>query len=247
MNDTLRGNILFGRRCNKERYEKVIEACALLDDLAVLPAGDKTEIGEKGINLSGGQKARVSLARAMYSEETKLLLLDDPLSAVDAHVGEHLFRRAITGEVSAGTTRLFVTHHVHFLPRCDKVIVLEGGRIKHYGKYSDLIDLGVDFAGSVDVTKGDLSLKLVVFPCVGESKRCSLTKTRTAICAGDGEAYAKSLASTKHSIRPLGTNTSQTNTYPSTEKITCALHVPFGFMRMRKRVESTKRCRQRGV
>lgn len=155
VNDTLRGNILFGRRYNKERYEKVIEACALLDDLAVLPAGDKTEIGEKGINLSGGQKARVSLARAMYSEETKLLLLDDPLSAVDAHVGEHLFRRAITGEVSAGTTRLLVTHHVHFLPRCDKVIVLEGGRIKHYGKYSDLIDEGVDFAGSVDVTKGD--------------------------------------------------------------------------------------------
>ncbi len=155
VNDTLRGNILFGRRYNRERYEKVIEACALLDDLAVLPAGDKTEIGEKGINLSGGQKARVSLARAMYSEETKLLLLDDPLSAVDAHVGEHLFRRAITGEVSAGTTRLLVTHHVHFLPRCDKVIVMEGGRIKHYGKYSDLIDEGVDFADSVDVTKGD--------------------------------------------------------------------------------------------
>ena len=155
VNDTLRGNILFGRRYNRERYEKVIEACALLDDLAVLPAGDRTEIGEKGINLSGGQKARVSLARAMYSEETKLLLLDDPLSAVDAHVGEHLFRRAITGEVSAGTTRLLVTHHVHFLPQCDKVIVMEGGRIKHYGKYSDLIDEGVDFADSVDVTKGD--------------------------------------------------------------------------------------------
>jgi ATP-binding cassette subfamily C (CFTR/MRP) protein 1 len=155
INDTLRGNILFGRRYNKERYEKVVEACALLDDLAVLPAGDKTEIGEKGINLSGGQKARVSLARAMYSEETRLLLLDDPLSAVDAHVGEHLFRRAITGEVSAGTTRLLVTHHVHFLPRCDKVIVLEDGKIKHCGKYFDLIEEGVDFAGSVNVTKGD--------------------------------------------------------------------------------------------
>ena len=155
VNDTLRGNILFGRKYDKERYDKVIEACALVDDLAILPAGDKTEIGEKGINLSGGQKARVSLARAMYSQETKLLLLDDPLSAVDAHVGEHLFKKAITGEVSRGTTRLLVTHHVHFLPRCDAVIVLEGGRIKHYGKYSDLIDQGVDFAGSVDVSKGD--------------------------------------------------------------------------------------------
>jgi len=155
VNDTLRGNILFGRKYNKERYDEVIEACALLDDLGVLPAGDKTEIGEKGINLSGGQKARVGLARAMYSRDTKLLLLDDPLSAVDAHVGEHLFKRAITGDVSTGTTRLLVTHHVHFLPRCDAVIVLEGGRIKHHGKYDDLIDQGVDFAGSVDVSKAD--------------------------------------------------------------------------------------------
>ena len=153
VNDTLKGNILFGRPYVKERYDEVVEACALLDDLAVLPAGDKTEIGERGINLSGGQKARIALARAMYSKETQLMLLDDPLSAVDAHVGEHLFSHAITGNISKGTTRVLVTHHVHFLPRCDKVIMLEKGEVKHTGSYQELIARGVDFAGAVDVSK----------------------------------------------------------------------------------------------
>ena len=153
VNDTLRGNILFGREYDEARYSRVVEVCALQDDLAVLPAGDSTEIGERGINLSGGQKARVALARALYAESTKLLLFDDPLSAVDAHVGEHLFARAIAGKINEGTTRLLVTHHVHFLPRCDKVIVMHHGRIKHQGTYEELIAEGVDFAGAVDVSK----------------------------------------------------------------------------------------------
>ncbi len=110
-------------------------------------------IGERGINLSGGQKARVSLARAMYSEDTKLLLLDDPLSAVDSHVGEHLFSEAIVGDIGVGRTRILVTHHVHILARCDCVIVMENGTIKHQGAYEDLIAQGVDFAGAVDVSK----------------------------------------------------------------------------------------------
>jgi len=110
-------------------------------------------IGERGINLSGGQKARVSLARAMYSSDTRLLLLDDPLSAVDSHVGEHLFSEAIAGEISNGRTRILVTHHVHVLSRCDMVIVMENGTIKHQGAYKDLIAEGVDFVGAVDVSK----------------------------------------------------------------------------------------------
>jgi len=149
INETVKGNIVFGREFDCERYSQVVEACALKDDLAMLPAGDLTEIGERGINLSGGQKARVSLARAMYSPNTKLILLDDPLSAVDSHVGEHLFQKAISGELLAGTTRVLVTHHVHFLPRCDIVVVLENGRIKHCGSYDDLVAQGVDFAGAV--------------------------------------------------------------------------------------------------
>ena len=150
VNDTLRGNILFGRVYDEERYQQVVQACALIDDLNILPAGDMTEIGERGINLSGGQKARISLARALYSKSSKLILLDDPLSAVDAHVGEHLFENAIVGDVCSEATRILVTHHVHFLPRCDKVIFIEGGEIKHFGKYSDLVKQGVDFANSVD-------------------------------------------------------------------------------------------------
>ena len=103
-----------------------------------------------GINLSGGQKARVSLARGLYAKGTKLILLDDPLSAVDAHVGDHLFHKAITGPVANSATRILVTHHVHFLPRCDKVIMIDGGKIQHFGTYSDLIASGVDFAGAVE-------------------------------------------------------------------------------------------------
>lgn len=118
VNDTLRGNILFGREFDQERYDAVLEAWALIEDLEILPAGDLTEIGERGINLSGGQKARVSLARALYSKNTRLVLMDDPLSAVDAHVGEHIFPNAIEGPLTRGTTRILVTHHVH-----DKVIL----------------------------------------------------------------------------------------------------------------------------
>jgi len=151
VNDTLRGNILFGRQFKEERYNSVLEACALVDDLAVLPAGDLTEIGERGINLSGGQKARVSLARALYDAETRLILMDDPLSAVDSHVGEHIFSQAICGDVSNGCTRILVTHHVHLLSRCDQVIVLEKGRIQHCGRYDELVASGVDFAGALDV------------------------------------------------------------------------------------------------
>ena len=93
-NATLRDNVTFGKPYSKETYDAVVEACALKTDLDMLPGGDQTEIGEKGINLSGGQKQRVSLARAVYSG-SNLDLLDDPLSAVDSHVGKHIFNKVI--------------------------------------------------------------------------------------------------------------------------------------------------------
>ncbi len=93
-NATLKDNILFGNQLDDKKYEKVIDACALVTDLNILPAGDRTEIGEKGINLSGGQKQRISLARAVYND-SDIYLLDDPLSAVDAHVGKHIFDNVI--------------------------------------------------------------------------------------------------------------------------------------------------------
>ena len=93
-NATVKDNILFGKVYNKAKYEGVIDACALRSDLKILPGGDSTEIGEKGINLSGGQKQRVSLARAVYND-AEIYLLDDPLSAVDSHVGKHIFEEVI--------------------------------------------------------------------------------------------------------------------------------------------------------
>jgi len=149
VNETLRGNILFGRAYDDERYQLIVNACALKSDLEVLPAGDMTEIGERGINLSGGQKARVSLARALYEKSTRIMLLDDPLSAVDAHVGEHILENAILGDISKGVTRVLVTHHVHVLSLCDKIIVLEDGEIQQFGTYDELVERGVDFADAV--------------------------------------------------------------------------------------------------
>lgn len=151
--ETIRGNIVFGRLFDRRRYERVLDYCALRDDLAILPAGDMTEIGERGINLSGGQKARIALARSFYSRDTKVLLMDDPLSAVDAHVGEHLFEQAIAGPLGKGVTRVLVTHQTHVLPRCDKVIVMEGGHIKHQGTFKELVENGVDFTNAQDAGK----------------------------------------------------------------------------------------------
>ncbi|KAJ2522373.1 hypothetical protein H4217_000798 [Coemansia sp. RSA 1939] len=113
MNATLRDNILFGHRLDQEFYDKVIDACALRPDLGILPSGDMTEIGEKGINLSGGQRARVSLARAVYAR-ADVYILDDPLAAVDANVGKHLYSRVIgPNGLLKSRARILVTNAVH--------------------------------------------------------------------------------------------------------------------------------------
>ncbi|CAM9715193.1 unnamed protein product, partial [Hapterophycus canaliculatus] len=109
-NATLRDNILFGTPYDPERYARVLSACALSSDLDLLEAGDQTEIGEKGINLSGGQQQRVSLARAVYSQ-ADVYLLDDVLSAVDAHVGEHIFKHCVRG-ILRDKAVVMVTHQV---------------------------------------------------------------------------------------------------------------------------------------
>ncbi|CAF1436131.1 unnamed protein product [Rotaria sordida] len=139
MNTTLKENILFGRDFDKKLYDQVIEACALEQDLVMLPAKDQTEIGEKGINLSGGQRQRVSLARALYSN-ADIYLLDDPLSAVDAHVGAHIFKHVIGSKgLLNGKTRILVTHGVSHLHKCDDIIIISQGEIVDHGLYNDLI------------------------------------------------------------------------------------------------------------
>uniref|UniRef100_A0A8C0F3Q0 Canalicular multispecific organic anion transporter 1 n=1 Tax=Bubo bubo TaxID=30461 RepID=A0A8C0F3Q0_BUBBB len=138
-NATLKDNILFGSELDEARYQQVIKACALLPDLELLPAGDQTEIGEKGINLSGGQKQRVSLARAVYSN-ADIYVLDDPLSAVDAHVGKYLFKHVLGPKgLLQKKTRILVTHSISFLPQVDNIVVLVAGAVSEHGSYSTLL------------------------------------------------------------------------------------------------------------
>lgn len=127
-NATIRDNILFGREYDQERYDAVIEGCALFPDLTILESGDLTEIGELGITLSGGQKQRVSLARAIYSA-ADVLILDDCLSAVDSHTGKHLFS-TLTGPLVQGRTVVMVTHQVQLtLSHADYVVALKDGEV----------------------------------------------------------------------------------------------------------------------
>ncbi|XP_031568469.1 multidrug resistance-associated protein 1-like [Actinia tenebrosa] len=138
-NATVQENVLFGKMMDTRRYKEVIRACALQPDLKVLPAGDLTEIGEKGINLSGGQKQRVSLARAVYFN-ADVYLLDDPLSAVDSHVGKHIFDKVLgpTGLIQ-DKTRILVTHRLQYLQHCDQIVVLQNGKISEIGTYNELV------------------------------------------------------------------------------------------------------------
>lgn len=144
LNDSLKENILFGNEYNPDKYNAVLEACCLLPDIAELPYGDMTEIGERGANLSGGQRQRVSLARALYSERP-ILLLDDPVSAVDACVGSHIFSKAIRG-AAKGKTILFVTHQLQYLPECDVVILMKDGQIAEHGTHAQLIGKDRNYA-----------------------------------------------------------------------------------------------------
>eukprot|EP00081_Caenorhabditis_elegans_P026970 NP_510616.2 Uncharacterized protein CELE_E03G2.2 [Caenorhabditis elegans] len=139
LNQSLKKNVLMQADLNDVLYKKVIESCALKEDLKQLPDGDDTEIGEKGINLSGGQKARIALARAVYQSKD-VYFLDDPLSAVDAHVGKHIFDNVIgPNGMLSHTTRILVTNCTSFLQESGKIIVMKDGRIKHCGTYNELL------------------------------------------------------------------------------------------------------------
>ncbi|VDM94999.1 unnamed protein product [Thelazia callipaeda] len=146
-NLSLMDNVLFGTPIDPKRYDTVINACALKPDLATLLAGDQTEIGEKGINLSGGQKHRVSLARAVYAD-SDIILLDDPLSAVDIHVGRHIFNHVISsqGGLLAKKTRVLVTNGLHYLKYCDRIIVMKGGMVAEVGTFEELIQAQSEFS-----------------------------------------------------------------------------------------------------
>ncbi|KAK2747506.1 hypothetical protein FQN57_001998 [Myotisia sp. PD_48] len=137
-NGTLRDNIIFGLPFSSVRYRKVVDACALSEDFRILVDGDLTEIGPRGINLSGGQRWRVSLARALYSR-AGILVMDDIFSAVDVHVGRQIFEQALTGEFGEGRTRILATHHISLcLPNTDYLVLLGDGVMKLSGAPGEL-------------------------------------------------------------------------------------------------------------
>jgi len=160
MNDTVRNNILFGHAplskegaeetVDEERYKLAVQVSSLSHDLKLLPHGDQTEIGEKGITLSGGQKARVAIARTIY-HDADVYLLDDPLAAVDAHVGKDLFNKCIVDEMLLGKSKglkdgeraatvILVTNALQYLSHemVDKIIVLGDGRVEEMGTFAEL-------------------------------------------------------------------------------------------------------------
>ncbi len=136
-NDTLKNNILFNQPLDEEKYKNALTISELNPDLEMLVGGDMTEIGEKGINLSGGQKARVSIARAIYSEKD-IYIFDDPISALDAHVGERIMKNCILDYLK-NKTRILVTHALQYLKFVDRIILIKEGKIIWEGNYDNLI------------------------------------------------------------------------------------------------------------
>lgn len=175
-NDTVRNNILFGQAYDSQRYERIIDACGLLEDFAEMPAGDQTEIGERGINISGGQKQRISLARAAYSG-TDIYLLDDPLSALDTKVGAQVYENLLVGELS-GKTRLLVTHRLEYLEKADSVLVMVDGKIVESGTFRDLRHGGGPFAKLwkthlIGVSSGEN------LPALGDADQAALVRSES--------------------------------------------------------------------
>ncbi|KAF7312085.1 ABC transporter protein [Mycena indigotica] len=143
-NATIRDNICFGLPFDEVKYWKAVKDSCLEPDLEMLPNGDLTEVGEKGISLSGGQRQRLNICRSIYSD-TDIQIFDDPLSALDAHVGKAVFHNVLQNTLS-GKTRILVTHALHFLPYVDYIIALSDGRIAESGTYAELMSIQGEFA-----------------------------------------------------------------------------------------------------
>lgn len=179
LNDTVRNNILFNRPFDKTRYEAVINACGLVRDFEILKAGDKTEIGEKGITLSGGQKQRISLARALYSD-SKHVLLDDCLSAVDAHTASWIYENCITGPLMANRTCILVSHNIALtLKNADLVVMLENGEVKEQGTPMELLDRGV--LGEDELVKSSILSRAASLASISNAGKTVTLKTNTTM------------------------------------------------------------------
>ncbi|KAK7866925.1 hypothetical protein R5R35_001662 [Gryllus longicercus] len=225
-NATLQDNIVFGRSMDQTVYKRVVEACALKPDFDMLPGGDQTEIGEKGINLSGGQKQRVSLARAVYNN-ADVYFLDDPLSAVDSHVGKHIFENVIgPSGLLKKKTRVLVTHGITFLPEVDQIVVLKDGEVTEMGTYKELLEKKGAFAdfllqhlqegsGDDSTSQADLDeLKQQLESTMGaEELQQKLIRARSRISESDSGSVSE-----KRSLSRSGSLQRQTSVESNAEK-----------------------------
>ena len=141
VNASVKDNILFGKEYDEARYRRTVIACSLVEDFSLMKSSDQTIIGERGINLSGGQKARIALARAVYSDSS-IVLLDDPLAAVDPHVGQHIFSQCIHGDLLDGKSVILVTNHAQLLSAMDRILVVQDKTIVFDGTFNDLLKAG---------------------------------------------------------------------------------------------------------
>eukprot|EP00075_Anas_platyrhynchos_P035391 XP_027324644.1 multidrug resistance-associated protein 6 isoform X2 [Anas platyrhynchos] len=168
-NASVEDNILFGNEMDEAWFNSVVDACALQPDLESFPAGQKSEIGEKGINISGGQKQRVNLARAVY-QKASIYLLDDPLSAVDAHVGQHIFEHVLgPNGLLKNKTRVLVTHTISILHQVDNIVVLVDGMISEIGSYQELLQRNGAFAEFLHSHSTAEEKACSGFPAIGDT------------------------------------------------------------------------------
>lgn len=173
----------------------------------MLSAGDQTEIGERGINLSGGQKQRVSLARAAY-QDADIYILDDPLSAVDAHVDQHLWKNLLGPEgLLKDKTRLLVTHGIHHLENVDQIVVLKDGVISETGEYQHLMN-----------ARGAFYQLIKDFSVVKKKKQNNKLGTRQEQLAGDNGSESTANASASSSIRKSGSGSDTEGESESSER-----------------------------
>ncbi|KAI4254372.1 MAG: hypothetical protein LQ352_003132 [Teloschistes flavicans] len=189
MNASVKENIVFGHRWDPQFYERTVNACALTDDFKTLPDGDRTEVGERGISLSGGQKARVTLARAVYAR-ADVYLLDDCLSAVDQHVGRHLINQVLgSNGLLASKTRILATNSIPVLLEADFITLLRGGKILEKGTYDQLIAMRGEVANLMKTANNEEAESSS--PSEGSSSKATSSPdsedSATVIGTGNGE------------------------------------------------------------
>ncbi|KAF7316261.1 Multidrug resistance-associated ABC transporter protein [Mycena indigotica] len=202
-NASIKENILFNLPYDEERYHLTLEVCALVSDLEIIEDGDEAEIGERGVNLSGGQKARVSLARAVYSRAS-ILLLDDVLSAVDAHTAQHLYNNCLRGELMKNRTVILVSHHVQLCaPGAAYIVALDNGRVQFKGDKDAFQSSGVmsSLVQSTTANEEDQTEAAIETSIEGKPETEATTSTiQNAINKKDAKAPRKLIEEEKRAV-----------------------------------------------